>query len=280
MTAKYAGNDFLERYGSWAVIAGGSDGIGAAFATGLATRGLNLVLVGRRAEVLEAKAAELRSLHAIEVLPLRTDLTSSEMVDEIAKRTEALDVGLLVYNAGASGTNEKFADQSQEQLMHMANLNCKGPMLLSHHFAKRLRGRGHGGILLMSSLACLAGSSYQTTYCATKAFDTILAEGLWHELAPEGVDVVGVMAGATRTESMLHSGDKFESAMAPEEVAEGALDHLGKGPTFVPGEMNRAAAIGMWPTPRVALINGMSRACADLFGLPHQAVEGSEFHEV
>lgn len=280
MAAKYTGSDFLERFGSWAVIAGGSDGIGAAFAHGLAKRGLNLVLVGRRAEILEAKAEELRSLHATRVLPVQADLSEIGMLEVIAKATEPLDVGLLVYNAGSSRTNDKFTDSSQEQLMYMEHLNCQGPLLLSHHFAQQLRARGRGGIVLMSSLACLAGSAYQATYCATKAFNTILAEGLWHELAPEGVDVVGVMAGVTRTETMLHSGEAFDTAMDPAEVAEGALDHLGKGPTFVPGDINRAAVKGMWPLPRVALINGMSRACSDLFDLPHQAVEGSEFHEV
>lgn len=279
MTARTSGQDFLERFGPWAVVAGGSDGIGAAFANGLARRGVNLVLVGRRAEVLQAKADELRSQHGVDVRPVQADLTSREIVDVLAQATDSLDVGLLVYNAGASRTHEKFADQTQEQLLYMAQLNCQGPLLLSHHFAKRLRARGHGGIILMSSLACLSGSTYQTTYCATKAFDTILAEGLWHELNPDGVDVLGVLAGATRTESMLHSGDKFESAMDPAEVAEGALDHLGKGPTFVPGEMNRAAAKGMWPTSRVAVINMMSQACANLFDLPHQPVEGVDFHD-
>jgi short-subunit dehydrogenase len=131
----------------------------------------------------------------------------------------------------------------------------------------------------MSSLAGLAGCAYQTVYAASKSFDTILAEGLWHELAPAGVDVLGVVAGATRTESMLHSGDKFADAMDPSEVAVGALEHLGKGPNWVPGAGNQQVAQGMWPVPRVPLIGGMSQATAQLFDLEHTPVAGLEFHQ-
>lgn len=130
-------------------------------------------------------------------------------------------------------------------------------------------------------MGCLAGSGFQATYVATKAFDTALAEGLWVELAPQGVDVLGVLAGATRTETMLEQRpEEFDGAMDPAEVARGALDHLGKGPNWIPGVDNQAAAKGMWPVPRVALVNGMTQACASLFDLEAPSVPGQEFHEV
>jgi short-subunit dehydrogenase len=120
----------------------------------------------------------------------------------------------------------------------------------------------------------------QAVYGASKAFATIFAEGLWHELAGCGVDVLCVLAGATRTETMLEQEpDKFADAMDPAEVAIGALDHLGKGPNFVPGAENRAAARGLWPLPRVALINGMAQANAALFDQTCETVEGIEFDE-
>jgi short-subunit dehydrogenase len=153
------------------------------------------------------------------------------------------------------------------------------PLLLAHHFGARLRARGRGGIVLMSSLQSLAGAHYQATYAATKAFDTVLAEGLWHELAPEGIDVLGVLAGATRTPTGLAASAKFLDKMDPAEVAVGALDHLGKGPSYVPGDTNRAIAKSLWPVPRVGIVNAMSQAGAELFDLPHAAVAGREFHE-
>ncbi len=280
MAAKYEGEAFRARYGPWAVVAGGSDGIGAAYARELARRGLNVALIARREEPLERVAAQLRSEFAVQVMTIQADLTSEGLVEAIAAATAGLDLGLFIYNAGSSRHAKKFLDLPPEEALFLMQLNCRGPLLLAHHFGSRLRERGRGGLILMSSIACLAGSAYQVTYCASKAFDTTLAEGLWHELAPEGVDVLGVIAGKTRTETMgLHRGANFEDGMDPVEVATGALDHLGKGPNWIPGERNQTGARAIWSVPRVTLINGMSQACADLFGLPHAQVEGREFHE-
>lgn len=279
MGAKHAGAEFRERFGPWALVAGGSDGIGAAYAREIARRGLDVALVARREEPLERMAAAVRDEFGVATRAITADLTDAEVGDRIASATGDLDLGLLVYNAGSNRLQEKFVDLPLEEALFIMHLNCRGPLLLAKHFAGRLRERGRGGIVLMSSLACLAGGAYNAVYSATKAFVTTLAEGLWHELAPAGVDVLAVLAGATKTESMLHESANFENAMDPSEVAVGALDHLGKGPSWVPGEQNQLAARGMWPVPRVPLINGMSQASAELFGLPHTPVEGREFHE-
>jgi short-subunit dehydrogenase len=278
MTAKYAGAGFAARFGPWAVIAGGSDGIGAAYARELARRGVNVALVARRQETLAKTADALRDL-GVEARTISADLTAPDVVDTIRATTDALDVGFFIYNAGSNRAPGKFLDQTPEDALYLVNLSCRAPALLAHHFGNRLRERGRGGLLLMSSMASLAGSAYQAVYAATKAFDAILAEGLWHELAPAGVDVLGVLAGATRTETVLHANEKFADAMDPAEVAVGALDHLGKGPSWVPGAANQAAARGISPTPRVAIINGMSQAGAALFDLEHTPVEGIEYHE-
>lgn len=268
---------FQERYGPWALVAGGTDGIGASYARELARRGLSVAIVARREAPLAAIASELQDAHGVEVATIRADLTAPDADARMAQATEGLDVGLYVYNAGSNRTQKRFAELSREEALFTLALNGTGPLLFSQLAAERLRARGGGGLVLMSSLACLAGGAYNTVYAATKAFVTNLAEGLWFELAPDRVDVLGVIAGATRTETMLAESDNFDTAMDPDEVAIGALDHLGKGPNWVPGEANRAAARGMWPVPRVALINGMSQASAQLFDLPHTPVEGVEF---
>jgi uncharacterized protein len=279
VAGKYSGEEFLERFGPWAVIAGGSDGIGESFAQELARRGLHVAVIGRRREPLESVAAELRAKHGVESRAIQCDLTSAEVAETIAGATRDLDVGLFVYNAGANRVAKGFLDQPIEDALFLERLNCRGPLLLAHHFGTRLRARGRGGIVLMSSMQALAGAHYQVTYAATKAFDTMLAEALWHELAPLGVDVLGVLAGATRTPTGLAVSEKFRDKMDPDEVAVGALDHLGKGPSFVPGETNRALAKTIWPVPRVGIVNAMSQAVAQLFDLPHTPVAGTEFHE-
>ncbi len=279
MAARYEGEAFRERFGPWALVAGGSDGIGEAFAREIARRGLHVALVARRRALLERVAGEIREAHGVETRAIALDLTRPDVADALAAETRGLDVGLLVHNAGANRVFEKVVDLTAEDLLSVLNLSCRAPLLLAHHFGRSLRARGRGGLVLMSSLASLAGSSWQATYAAAKAFDTILAEGLWHELAPEGVDVLGVLAGATRTPSVLEVSERFEDAMDPAEVAAGALDHLGKGPSWIPGAENQAVGRSVWPVPRVPLINGMSQAAAGLMGLPHRPVDGVEFHE-
>ncbi|MEM9175326.1 MAG: SDR family NAD(P)-dependent oxidoreductase [Myxococcota bacterium] len=280
MSARYEGDAFRERFGRWAVIAGGSDGIGGAFAREAAARGLDVALIARRADPLAALAESLEGEFGVATRPIQADLTRDDIVEVVAAATDDLDVGLFVHNAGSNPEAGGFLDQPIDHALFLVSLSCRAPIALGHHFGARLRARGRGGMIFMSSMACLAGSGNQAAYAATKAFDTILAEGLWVELAPHGVDVLGVLAGATRTETMLEQKpDVFADAMPPGEVARGALDHLGKGPEWIPGAENQAMARGLWPVPRVGVINAMTAASAGLFALPNTPVAGIEFDE-
>lgn len=274
---------FRQRFGPWALVAGASDGIGESFARQLAERGLNVALLARREALLEEVAAGLRADHGVETRVVVADLTAEDLDQRLARGTDDLEIGLLVYNAGAVHGARHFHDQPVEHAMGLVHLNCRGPVLLSHRLGGRMRQRGRGGMLLLTSMAALSGSSYTAAYCATKSFDLILAEALWHELGPQGVDVMAVIAGATRTPSMLSSNEAFEDypgIMEPSDVASGALANLGRGPVWVAGEANRAAARGILPVPRTGLINGMAQATAELYGLPFVEMKGQEFGEL
>lgn len=280
MAGRYEGDVFRERFGPWAVVAGGSDGIGGAFARELAARGLDVALIARRADPLEALARSIEDEYRVATRTIQADLTGDDVAAEVAAATRDLDVGLFIHNAGSNPAAGKFLDQSIDDALFLIALSCRAPVSLGHHFGGRLRERGRGGMIFMSSLASLAGGGNQATYSATKAFDTILAEGLWVELAPHDVDVLGVLAGATKTETMLdQKPEAFAGAMDPAEVARGALDHLGKGPNWIPGEANQGVAKGLWPVPRVGVVNAMTQASAELFDLPFTPVEGVEFDD-
>jgi hypothetical protein len=273
--------DFRERYGPWALVAGASDGIGEAFAHCLARAGLNVVLVARRAALLDKLADELRRTYGIDARSVVTDLSSEPMMDEIRQATDDLEVGLLIYNAGAVHGAAHFLDRPAEAAIGMISLNCRGPVLLAHHFGRRMRERRRGGIVLLSSLAAMSGSSHIATYNATKCFDMVLAEGLWHELKPVGVDAMCLVVGATLTPSMLASRESFRSypnIMQPMDVASEGLGFLGRGPVWVAGAHNRAIVATMRPGSRVAAINALSQATASIYGLPQLAVEGEDFH--
>lgn len=282
MAAKYEDSAFRERFGPWALVAGGSDGIGESFARELAQRGLDIVLLARRQEPLEALAASLEEDFGVRACAVQADLTDERIGEIVADGTGEREVGLLIYNAGAVHGAKPFHEQPLDHALSLMHLNVRGPLTLAHALGGAMRERGRGGMVFLTSMAAAVGSAYTTTYAATKSFDLILAEGLWHELAPHGVDVMAAVAGATRTPSMLSSTDGFEDypgVMEPIDVARGALAHLGKGPMWVAGEANRSVAAQAWMNGRVGFINGMSAASAAIYGLPVHEVAGVDFTE-
>jgi short-subunit dehydrogenase len=270
---------FRDRYGPWALVAGASDGIGEAFARRCAERGLSVLLLARREALLTKLAAELRGAHGVEVRPLALDLTAPDLDARVEAATRGLEVGLLVYNAGAVHGVGAFHEQPLAHAQQLIALNCTGPVLLAHRLGAAMRSRGRGGIVLVTSMVALSGSAHVATYAATKAFDWILAQSLWHELRPHGVDVLGAVAGMTRTPSLLASGARFPKEippMEPDAVASGALDFLGRGPLWFAGDANRAAAKAFAGIPRPQLIDTMSRLTASLYDLPHVEARGEE----
>src|ERR1700761_7405589 len=92
---------FATKYGPWALVAGASDGVGAAFAAGLAERGVNVVLLARRQAVLDQVAAEIESRTSVQTRTLAVDLAQSGAAETVAGATADLEIGFLVYCAGA-----------------------------------------------------------------------------------------------------------------------------------------------------------------------------------
>src|SRR5438132_1072127 len=105
--------EFSEKYGPWAIIAGASMGIGRAFAHEAAARGLNVVMMARGREQLEATAAEVRDASKVEVRTLAADLADPDIRNIVATATDGLDVGLFVYNATIAPVG-KFLDIALE----------------------------------------------------------------------------------------------------------------------------------------------------------------------
>ena len=231
--------DFSERYGPWAVVAGGSDGIGASFAHALARRGLNLVLLARRAEVLDAFAAEVRAAHGVEVRTVVADLTAPQAIAELAAATAGLEIGLFIANAGGDDISMPFLDKDLDKHLALVQRNCLSVIEAAYRFGGPMVSRGRGGVILATSGAAWAGGVHLAAYGATKAFDLILAEALWAEWRDLGVDVLALVITATDTPSMhraLEPTGGYRGALAdPDDVARAALDHLGDGPTWMCG---------------------------------------------
>jgi short-subunit dehydrogenase len=261
--------EFVDRYGPWALIAGASDGTGAEFARHLASCGLNVALLARRLSLLEALAEEVRSVYGVMVRIASIDLTGSALVAELDLFAEGIEVGLLVYNAGADIRSDYFIDRSVEDALHLVELNCRGPVVLAHKFGREMAERRRGGIILMGSIAGCAGSAHVAVYSATKAFDRTLAEALWVEFGKDGVDVLGATCGLIDTPTNRNLGIPshfLESGMTSSEVARECIAALPDGPVRVIGEANRESNDRYLPSNRASLATRMSEETAALFG--------------
>jgi len=259
---------FRERYGPWALVAGASLGLGEAFARQLAGRGLNLLLIARGQAALDQLASELRADHGIEVRTLAADLARPDLATVVGDLAAGLEVGLLVYNAAYSVIGP-FIDHPVEDHLRVIDVNCRGPLVLAHLLGRAMAGRKRGGIVLMTSLAGSQGGPWIASYAASKAFNLILAEALWDELAASGVHVIACRAGATRTPGYQASKPRPSRVplLDPGRVAEKTLAALARGPSFVPGAFYRFSAFVMGRLlPRRMAIRIMGRATRKLYG--------------
>lgn len=264
--AVLAPSPFSARYGPWAVVTGASQGIGLAFAHALAARRVNVVLLARASDRLEAATAAVAA-RGVAAQSLAVDLSKPGLLDVLAPIADR-DVGLVVCNAVVGGVGA-FLDQPLAHKLAQIDVNVRAPLLLAHHFAPRLVARGRGGLVMVSSASALAGTALVANYAATKAYDHVLGEGLWAELAPRGVDVLAVAPGMTETPGFRSSnpGRLAAPPMTADAVATEALDALGRGPSLISGRLNRVA-MGMMHAllPRGAIVRMLARTMREMYG--------------
>lgn len=269
--ARRAASEFSRRYGPWALVNGASEGLGAAFAEAAAARGLNVLAVARRSEPLAAFAAALAQRFPVQVEPLAADLGRADDLDRIAARATALEVGLLVHSAAVAPIGE-FLDRPLEEHAALIDVNVRAPAVLAHRLGGPMAGRGRGGLVLISSMAALQGTAMVAHYAASKAYQRVLAEGLWSELSPRGVDVIACLAGPTDTPTYRAGRPagparfEFPPVLAAGFVAEATLDALGRRPVIVPGAIQRGVALllSRW-MPGTAAIRMVSRSTRRMY---------------
>lgn len=231
------------------MVAGASEGIGAAFAFALAKEGMDLILIARRPENLNKVAGEIEREFGVKTICIPCDLAEENVLQRIENSIGETDVDFLVYNAAVSPIGP-FINLTNENITLATEVNIQTPLRLIHHFGGKMVARGRGAVVVVSSLAGFQGSGFITLYSATKAFGRILAEGLWFEWRKRGVDVIACCAGATATPNYINSKPAKSSLFAPrvqlpEEVADECLRKLGKVPSFITGRGNKIASFIM-----------------------------------
>jgi uncharacterized protein len=204
--------------GRTALVTGASGGLGQAIARALAARGARVVLTARRAEVLEALAAETGGR------VVACDLSRRDEVERLVDEAGAVDV--LVANAGipGSGPLESF---TVEQIDRALDVNLRAPMIMTRLMSEGMAERGGGQIVFVSSLSGKAGTARSSVYAATKFGLRGFAQSLREDLRPRGVGVSTVFPGFIRGAGMFHdSGAKlppYVGTKTPEDVARAVI---------------------------------------------------------
>lgn len=234
---------FRSKYGPWALVTGAARGMGAEFSRQIANLGVSLVMVDMLTEELENTASEIRSASGVDIRTVAADLSHADFLDRIRPHTDDIEIGLLVPSAAHTPIG-LFFEQSLEDKLKMIDVNVRGSLLLVQEFGARMVARKRGGIILISSASALQGVPYVASYAATKAYNLILAESLWDELRPSGVDVLGFMPAATRTTGFVLSKPRLERArfagvMEVKPTVRDALEAIGKTPSRIAGTRNR-----------------------------------------
>ena len=235
----------------WALITGASSGIGAEFARRLAAHGMHLVLTARRKELLEKLAEELHTRHGTKTEIIVGDLTDAtepqRLCDAIAAK--GIQIELLINNAGF-GWVSTIDETEVSRMKQLIQLNIASMTELTLLLVPLMLGRGHGGIINVSSVAAFQPVAYMPVYAASKAFVLHFSEALWAECRDRGVTVTALCPGTTQTDffdvANVPGWLKKHEYSTPEQVVKSALKALERRKQIaIPGWRNRLIAFSV-----------------------------------
>lgn len=250
----------VEKYGGWALITGGSQGIGKGFARKLAQEGFNVVLTARREEVLAETAGQLRDEFGVEVRTLALDQTQTGSIEQIKAFVADIEIGFLVNNLAFSRP-APFLDLSEASITKQVYVNVETVSQLTHFFGRQMRDRDRGAIINVSSRTGEIAMPYFAMYCATKSFISIMTEALWFELKDTNVDVVVVKPDQTATEGYLDRNPTIwgdAGIQSVEDCVEESMFALGKHAGWLtwPKSRDDVKALREMPLEDAISVNG------------------------
>merc|ERR1712156_954280 len=211
---------FPKEYGPWAIVTGCSKGIGLCYAQELAQRGMNLILIARKAELLNKIASEIHTQYGVKVEVIIADFgKGASIYKDIEAGIAGKDIGVLVNNVGvASDGLQYFPEASEETMWNMINVNMASVTIMMKMVLPKMEARGKGAIINVASVASFGPGPFLTQYHATKAYVDFLSRGIAYEYSDKGITVQCVCPGPVRTD-MLDGIFKDEvqdfGAMAP-----------------------------------------------------------------
>ncbi|WP_319370694.1 SDR family oxidoreductase [uncultured Ilyobacter sp.] len=230
-----------------ALITGATSGIGAAFARKLGEAGYNLYLTGRRKEVIEKLAQEIRGKYDVVVEVIIADFTIPYEVDSFLDKIESVDFEFLVNNVGF-GHEKRFLNDTYENQRKMIEAHVESFTKITHLVAGRMQKIRKGRIINVSSLAAFAPAAFNHLYSSTKSFVITFSEALHIDLRPLGINVQALCPGFTKSDfhrSLEIKEKTFKNRglirwMSSEDVVTLSLRAVSKrGGIYVPGWSNK-----------------------------------------
>lgn len=233
--------------GKYAVITGGTRGIGLATAHALAEEGVNIAVIGRNPDTLKDAVGELQK-HGVQVVALNGDVSNKEdvdrMLDEVNDAFGRIDI--LINNAGIMN-HTTFLDSSEEDLRKMMDVNVFGIYNMMHGILPMMKQQGQGDVINISSMSGLKGTKGSSLYSATKFAVIGMTEGVMQEMRQHNIRVSYLTPSAVLTDLIGETGLKEETMTHAEDMADIIVSQLKLNPrTFIKTSQ-------MWatnPTPK------------------------------
>ncbi|HEY5748641.1 MAG TPA: SDR family oxidoreductase [Chryseolinea sp.] len=201
---------------NYALVTGGTSGIGYELAKLLAQNGYSLVIVARDDSNLWSVSESLQKQYGIDVVTISKDLFDPENAFDLYQEIQDknIHIDILVNDAG-QGQYGEFASTDLRRELDIINLNISSVVILTKLFLRDMISRKHGKILNLSSIASKTPGPWQSVYHATKAFVQSFTEAVRSEVKDSGVTITALLPGATDTD-FFYKADMLDSKVVQE----------------------------------------------------------------
>ncbi|NWT10210.1 HSDL1 protein, partial [Vireo altiloquus] len=224
--------DLIKKYGKWAVVTGSTDGIGKAYAEELAKHGVNIILVSRNKEKLEAVSRSISETYQVETDFIVADFSKGrELYPAIKEALKDREIGILVNNVGIFyDYTDYFTNLTEDMLWDLIHINIASATMMTYIVLPGMVKKKKGAIVNLSSGVCCHPTPMYTVYGATKSYLDYFSRALHYEYASKGIFVQSLMPFVTATKMVSFSSTLSKRSIflpTAEEYASHAVSTLG-----------------------------------------------------
>ncbi|GJQ70173.1 hypothetical protein Trydic_g22633 [Trypoxylus dichotomus] len=183
--------NLVQKYGSWALITGCTDGIGREYAKELAKRGLNIILISRSKEKLQTTADEIEKEYSVKTKIVVADFSKgAPAINQIREEIRNFEIGILVNNVGTQYSYPMCVGEvPEEQLWDIINVNVGAVTMMTRMLVEVMKKRGKGAIVNVSSGSELQPLPLMTVYAASKVYVRNFTRALRYEYSGCGITI-------------------------------------------------------------------------------------------